>query len=165
MLLAAVLLGSARVLAQSEIQKGDVNEDGVVNEADIDEIIEIMKVAVDSVETRTYYWYVGHDNPMEMTEVEPIVDDFSSPGWRIIGKTLPNYSMENILWEGDKYSIVVGTSRQTIFVALPSPTLRMRDSEGGELTWNNKGVKVLNGVSYTIYESIYLSKVFNNVIY
>ena len=40
--------------------KADVNGDGVVNEADIAEIIAIIKENNDV----KYYWYVGNENPM-----------------------------------------------------------------------------------------------------
>ena len=40
--------------------KADVNGDGVVNEADIEEIIAIIKENNDV----KYYWYVGNENPM-----------------------------------------------------------------------------------------------------
>ena len=61
MLLAAMLL-SASAFAQSENNeplKGDVNGDGKVDVADINEIIKIMKDAGGTAEPTTYYWYVG----------------------------------------------------------------------------------------------------------
>ena len=60
MLLAAVLLSSVSAFAQSgnnEPLKGDVNEDGVVDVADIAALIAIIKNNA-QVQT-TYYWYVG----------------------------------------------------------------------------------------------------------
>ncbi len=44
--------------------KADVNGDGVVNEADIEEIIEIMK----KDNGVKYYWYVGQENPADLDE-------------------------------------------------------------------------------------------------
>ena len=40
--------------------KADVNGDGVVNEADIEEILAIMQ----QENGTKYYWYVGNENPM-----------------------------------------------------------------------------------------------------
>ena len=40
--------------------KADVNNDGVVNEADIEEILAIMQ----QENGTKYYWYVGNENPM-----------------------------------------------------------------------------------------------------
>ena len=45
-----------------------------------------------------YYWYVGQTDPSTMTDISPIVTDNSSPGWRLIGTTLPTYSASNKLW-------------------------------------------------------------------
>jgi hypothetical protein len=36
----------------------------------------------------TYYWYVGQTDPSTMTEISPIVDDLTSPGWRLTGNSL-----------------------------------------------------------------------------
>ena len=84
MLLAAVLLGSASAFAQSgnEPLKGDVNEDGVVDVADINAVIQIMKDGGGTGETPVYYWYVGQTDPSTMTSINPIVSDKYSPGWR-----------------------------------------------------------------------------------
>ncbi len=60
MLLAVVLLSSASAFAQeSETLKGDVNEDGVVDVADINAVIEIMKAGGGTVEPTTYYFSIG----------------------------------------------------------------------------------------------------------
>ena len=65
MLLAAVLL-SASAFAQSEgtgTLKGDVNEDGVVDVADINAVIEIMKNGGGTGEETKYYFSVGTTAP------------------------------------------------------------------------------------------------------
>ena len=61
-LLAAMLLVSAGAFAQSGETplKGDVNEDGKVDVADINAVIAIMKNGGGTSEAPTYYWYVGH---------------------------------------------------------------------------------------------------------
>ena len=89
-MLVAMLL-SAGAFAQSEntgTLKGDVNSDGKVDVADINEIIKIMKEAGGTAEPNTYYWYVGQTDPSTMTSISPIVTDNSSPGWRKTGNTL-----------------------------------------------------------------------------
>lgn len=65
MLLAVVLLSGASAFAQSESEtlKGDVNEDGVVDVADINAVIEIMKAGGGVVEPPTYYFSVGTTAP------------------------------------------------------------------------------------------------------
>lgn len=60
MLLAAVLLSSVSAMAQSgnnEPLRGDVNEDGTVDVADIAAVIAIIKN--NAAPQTTYYWYVG----------------------------------------------------------------------------------------------------------
>ena len=60
--LAAMLLGSASVFAQSgnnEPVKGDVNGDGKVDVADITAVIKIMKDGGGTSEETKYYWYIG----------------------------------------------------------------------------------------------------------
>ena len=49
--------------------RADVNGDGVVNEADIAEIIAIMKNAGGIAEQPTYYWYVGQENPANLDDI------------------------------------------------------------------------------------------------
>ena len=66
-LLAAVLL-SASAFAQSENTtplKGDVNNDGTVDVADINAVIEIMKNGGGTGEETKYYWYAGTIEPNE----------------------------------------------------------------------------------------------------
>lgn len=71
MLLAAVLLSSVNAFAQSgdsESLKGDVNGDGIVDVADINAIIEIMK----NNGTTTYYWYVGTTKPTSLSQASTV---------------------------------------------------------------------------------------------
>lgn len=272
MLLAVVLLSSASAFAQSESEtlKGDVNEDGVVDVADINAVIEIMKagggvvepptyyfsvgttapdasnyttvnnatttipttieftssarvrhyflipnnktltvidkvaqvavpitentsisipnhkvyqtngaiasgatviITLSDVQPTYYYFYVGQSNPMNMTSISnPLpADNVVDGGWRSLGVTtdqpLPTYTSSNPLWDGSLNTLIVGSSKATCYVALPSPNLKMRDSEGDEFTWINLGEKIFNGVAYTIYESPMQTKVFNNIIF
>lgn len=59
--LAAMLL-SVSAFAQSESTlKGDVNEDGKVDVADINAIIKIMKDGGGTAEEEVFYWYIGTD--------------------------------------------------------------------------------------------------------
>ena len=53
-----MLLFGAKVMAQTN---GDVNEDGVVNEQDIEAIIKIMQDAGGVKEQTKYYWYWNND--------------------------------------------------------------------------------------------------------
>ena len=69
MLLAAVLLSSASVFAQSnEPLKGDVNGDGTVDVADITAVIKIMKDGGGTAEQTKYYFYVGTTKPTSLDQ-------------------------------------------------------------------------------------------------
>lgn len=64
--MAAMLLTSVCMFAQSnnsEPLKGDVNDDGKVDVADIVAIIEIMKNGGGTSGETTYYWYAGTTEP------------------------------------------------------------------------------------------------------
>lgn len=168
-LLAAMLLMSVSAFAQSSETplKGDVNEDGVVDVADINAIIKIMKDGSGTGEGTKYYWYVGQTDPSTMSSIDPIVTDTSSPGWRYIGTSVGTYTMNNPLWDGAANSITTGPTKTIpTYVALPNSTLKMRDGEGDELTfWINNGTKTINNVTYTIYQTNGGMKVFNNIIF
>ena len=165
MLLAAVLLSSANLFAQSnEPLKGDVNEDGMVDVADINAIIGIILKSQNDSET-TYYWYVGQTDPSTMSSIDPVVNDNSSSGWREIGTTLPNYSSSNKLWDGSR--IETGDSKTTNYVALPNSTLFMYDAAGNisSAAWTAVGTKEIEGVTYYIYSSVANLKSFTFNIY
>ena len=92
-----MLFGTSAMAQVDSTLEGDVNEDGVVDVADIAAVIQIMK----ETQGTTYYWYVGQENPAEMTSISPIVTDKTSPGWRYIGISIPTYSKTNKLWDAN----------------------------------------------------------------
>lgn len=167
MTFAAMLLVSVGAFAQSgnnEPLKGDVNEDGTVDVADIAAIIAIIK---NNATQTTYYWYVGQTNPATMTSISPIVTDTSSPGWREIGSSIGTYTMTNPLWDGAENSIITGQSKATTYVALPNNILKVRDGDGNDVTtsvYNTLGTTLINNVTYYIY-SVEMNKIFNAIIF
>lgn len=70
MLLTALLMGSISASAQDSGTplKGDVNGDGVVNAADIVEIVNIMMGKDGGTSETKYYWYVGTTKPTSLSE-------------------------------------------------------------------------------------------------
>ena len=135
--------------------KADVNGDGVVNEADIEEIIEIMK----KDNGVKYYWYVGQENPAEMESISPIVTDNSSPGWRYIGTTIPTYTFNNPLYNASVNPIVSNPSKNDYwYIALPeNSSLSVYDSfDGNQLTngnWTKESSQFSdNNTKYNIYK-------------
>ena len=131
--------------------KADVNGDGVVNEADIEEILAIMQ----QENGTKYYWYVGQENPANMTSISPIVTDNTSPGWRLIGTTVPNYSETNMLWDGDTNNIRVDKEsgvRAQYFVAVPDNEIQIYNAlKGSEMSNYDTSEITINGVKYYVY--------------
>ena len=72
----SLLMLSLSSFAQAPV-KGDVNEDGKVDEDDISAIIEIIK---NGQNQPTYYWYVGHvtNNQFENNQLASVVNGQNS---------------------------------------------------------------------------------------
>ena len=90
-LLAAVLLSSVSAMAQSgnnEPLKGDVNEDGTVDVADIAALIAIIKN--NSAPQTVYYWYVGATNP---SSIGTLVSGTNTIGWHEIGTSTSGFNI------------------------------------------------------------------------
>ena len=148
MLLAAVLL-SVSAFAQSgnnEPLKGDVNGDGVVDYADIEAVIEIMKNAGGYVDSN-YYWYVGQTDPSTMTEISGTADYNNGGGWTSTGNSVP----DNIS------QLVKGfDNTKEIFVAVPitsgtTLTPVASDMSTTDTSVSKVSTKTLNNVNYQIY--------------
>ena len=90
--LAMLLMSSVGAFAQSESNtplKGDVNEDGIVDAADVVEVVNIiMKKDVDP---NKYYWYIGVDNPSSISNIQT---DNTVPGWHEIGSSLSGFVLD-----------------------------------------------------------------------
>ena len=159
--LATLMLCCASVFAQSgnnEPLQGDVNEDGFVDVADIAAIIDIIK------NSNNYFWYVGQTNPSTMTSISPIVNDMTSPGWRLIGTTLPTYSSSNKLWSADDV-ITTGTSLAKQYIVIPANSSACpRDGAGNDASTVDIYTKLSNvtilGVEYKVYETV--GRMFNH---
>ena len=110
-LLAAMLL-SVSAFAQSgnnEPLKGDVNEDGVVDVADINAVIKIMKDAGGTAEATTYYWYVGTSKP---TTINGSVNNPTTDKWVSLGTTKPSQILieSESDWSYPNWYIAIPTS-------------------------------------------------------
>ena len=168
MLLAALLLGSASAFAQSgnnEPLKGDVNGDGKVDVADITAVIKIMKDGGGTAGEKTYYWYVGQTDPSTMTSISPIVTDTSSPGWRLIGTNVPDYSSTNMLWNGDTNNITFA-NRDYYYVAVPKQTIQLYNVLNGSVMDSfTTSTTTINGITYYIYSCNTKARAFGYNIY
>lgn len=146
LLLAAVLLGSVSVKAQSETPlKGDVNGDGKVDVADIVAVIEIMKNNGGTTETK-YYWYCGQTMPVSM-DSDPVVDDvnFTCNKWHTIGTTLVNIHKTS----------TGGTSGNNWYVAVPKG--KYQPTAGDEVTpdtsWEIVNNITINTIEYDVFNT------------
>ena len=176
MLLAAVLLSSASMFAQSnEPLKGDVNGDGVVDVADVVAVIDIIAKSQNDSET-TYYWYVGQTDPSTMSSISPIVDNTPiehndetrySAGWREIGSIIGTYDLHRPLWNSILYPITSSPSTKAAwYVAVPSiSSLGVHDSEGvlevNTGNWTTEQQITIAGITYNVYKSVGTSRNFN----
>ncbi|MBO7592997.1 MAG: hypothetical protein J6T00_06495 [Bacteroidaceae bacterium] len=126
-LLAALLLNVC-AFAQSENTtplKGDVNNDGTVDVADINAVIEIMKNSGGTGEETKYYWYIGQTKPTNLSS-DPTVTTITS------ASSIPNNSWVNQCKSGEDLvtlstSItklygrgINGDSTKPWYVAIPS---------------------------------------------
>ena len=131
--------------------KGDVNNDGVVDVADIAAVIAVMHEQ--SAGGQKYYWYVGQTNPASMTSITPVVSDTSSPGWRLIGTTVPTYSASNKLWDGVTNGITFA-ARDIYYYAVPSSNIKIYDDTGASVMEMFATSEVtIGGVKYYVYTS------------
>lgn len=110
-LTALMMLMSTSAMAQSETVKGDVNGDGVVDVADIAAVIKIMTENGDI--EKKYYWYVGQEKPVSMTEY-PTPDDTTTPptnnNWHTLSKDATSIGQ----------TVVGGTRGNVWYIAVPT---------------------------------------------
>ena len=100
MLLAAVLLSSASVFAQSnEPLKGDVNGDGTVDVADITAVIKIMKDGGGTAGQAKKYFYVGTTKPTSLDDCW-IVEEY--PAEQIYTNNSGDWAKIYVLVNADK---------------------------------------------------------------
>lgn len=128
--------------------KADVNGDGVVNEADIEEIIEIMK----KDNAVKYYWYVGQENPADNSTITSTV---GAEGWRLIED--PNsVTKSNPLFNTTE--AIVGTKPDYWYIALPADkSYKIYDSDHADQIAEGNFEKQsstvsFNNVNYTVYK-------------
>ena len=150
MLLAAVLLGCASAFAQSETidpSKGDVNGDGVVDVADVNAIIGIMKDGGGTVDGKQY-WYIGVSDPYNFTTIGQ-KNDSNLDVWFNITSTNRGSVSDEINWDTHYWYVAAPSSwNATIYDFTNSATLI------GVTFSATTRTKTIGGVEYTIWKSI-----------
>ena len=162
-LLATLLLTSMCAFAQSGNKgslKGDVNEDGVVDVADINAVIQIMKKGGGIAKETAYYWYVGATAPTALPTDDSNLATGTNPGWRKISDSKP--SVGTMLFDGTT-SINISSSKVTQYFAVNSDVnMGFFDSLGNSDVTFVSVPSISNGMK--IYTSNYRSKSFDSVI-
>lgn len=164
-LLAALLLNVC-AFAQSENTtplKGDVNNDGTVDVADINAVIEIMKNGGGTGEETKYYWYVGQTPPTALPTNDSQLATGLDAGWRKISNTKPIAG--TVIFDGTAQDeINIATTKVTQYFAINSDvTIGSYDSFGTDQTSSAlTGPTVSNGMN--IFTSVGKSKTFGQII-
>lgn len=113
----------------------------------------------------TYYWYVGTENPMNMSSISPIVNDNNSPGWREIGTSLGSYDSNNMLWNGDTNNIVF-ENRDYYYVAVPKQSIQIYNAANGSVMDSyTTTTTIINGITYYVYRCNIKARAFGYNIY
>ena len=148
-ILAVLLLISTGTFAQSGETplKGDVNEDGKVDVADINAVIKIMKDGGGTAEAPTYYWYVGQTDPSTMSSISGTADFNAGGGWTSLGNSVPD-QIDQLVKGGD--------STKNWYSAVPITTPTTLKPVASDMTTIDTSVeqmstKVFNNVTYQIY--------------
>jgi hypothetical protein len=147
--LAMLLMSSVGAFAQSETKtplKGDLNEDGEVNAADITVLVDIiMKKDVDP---NKYYWYIGTENP---TSISNLQTDNTKPGWHEIGSSLSGF-----VHSTTEYQIVLYTTntRTPYYIIIPN-SLNLYDEDNASALYAFTSVECnINGYkAYKYYNN------------
>ena len=144
-----MLFGTSAMAQVDSTLEGDVNEDGVVDVADIAAVIQIMKEA----QGTTYYWYLGWDNNDWYGNPELVT---STNGWNETSTNAMPTTYNKTT--GEPYSLK-GTQADTYLVLIipenwPIPAIYNSGKDGtyGMGIEDAKSITI-NGVKYKLYGS------------
>ncbi|MBR4389113.1 MAG: hypothetical protein IKT00_08045 [Prevotella sp.] len=165
-MLAAMLL-SIGAFAQSGNQplKGDVNEDGRVDVADVVAIVDIILKGGSTPQPTTYYWYVDQTQPESTNNVTTVTG--ANPGWHEIGTSIGTYTFADPLYNSESNPIASNPSANAAwYVAVPSTSsLGVYDSvDRNEVTngnWTTEQPITVTGITYNVYKSVGTYRKFN----
>ena len=153
LLAAAMLMVSVSAFAQSSETplKGDVNEDGVVDYADINAIIAIIK---NNAETQTtYYWYVGTSQPSSV-DTSNIKSSVTEIGWHNMDASASILNVgQCVVDSSSTWYVLIPTINNSAFTTVLS---------GGQNMTNGFNVSntTINSQSYVVFTSKETSKRF-----
>ena len=142
-----MLFGTSAMAQVDSTLEGDVNGDGVVDIADITAVIAIIKQNAEA--NPTYYWYVGTENPANMTP--PSVGDANTTlcEWTLISSKPTEIAVyktdEN--WDEHRW-----------YIAIPEEYgCSIYDNANNNITTQfTKTSDTIAGVKYVIYQTMNL---------
>ena len=138
--------------------RADVNGDGVVNEADIAEIIAIMKNAGGVAEQPKYYWYVGWTKPTSLDNLKTLATGTHN-GMSLGGQTskvsgeklLTNSSEIGPMIPPAEYYVVIPSGYNIYDATLPNiPITNTSFKEVTDATIANHKIYVCNDTQVTV---------------
>jgi hypothetical protein len=160
---AMMLLVGTTAMAQSDNTKtveteikGDVNNDGIVDVADIAAVIAVMHEQ--GTVAPQYYWYVGKTKPTTSTnpESEKATAD-NAMGWHLIGASFnaDDYDSGNMLHKGGAGTINIDPDYNDVeyYIALPVG-IGIYNGFGNDITANYTLVSssiTIAGAKYNVY--------------
>ena len=160
----AVLLLSVSAFAQSNgMLKGDLNEDGKVDIADLTMLVNI--ILNNQAPQQTYYWYVGQTAPISSDNITSVTG--ANTGWHEIGTSIGSYTFASPLYNSESNPITSSPSVNTNwYVAVPSiSSLGVYDSvDRNEVTngnWTTEQQITVKGITYNVYKSVGTYRNFN----
>jgi hypothetical protein len=170
-LLLFVMLCSIGTYAQGNTPiKGDVNGDGVVDVADINAIIEIMRNGGGTaVDESAYFFYVGLEKPTSASNPSANLVGAGQPGWHLIGTSISNISVTNRALDGSNpaNNIIVEPTYQTadgvdFYITIPQE-LNIYDGLGNKLNgiYTDMGTVEIGGHTYKIFKAHDYEFIFN----
>ena len=148
---AMMLLVGTTAMAQSDNTKttetelkGDVNNDGVVDVADIAAVIAVMHEQ--SADGTKYYWYAGQVKPTSMENDPETSSEYTCNNWFEIGTILPPNIAQRVTG---------GENGKPWYVAVPTAAGLVAGADGIDDTSMSKiSTITVNGVQYDVWDAL-----------
>ena len=125
--LTMLLMSSVGAFAQSETNtplKGDLNEDGKVDAADVVVLVDIIMKK--NVDPNKYYWYIGTENPASISNIQ---SDNTVGGWHEIGSSLSGFVLDT-----NDNPVHISETRVPYYIVIPNE-LDIYDSLGDKMDY------------------------------
>ena len=166
-LLLFVMLCSIGTYAQGNTPiKGDVNGDGVVDVADINAIIEIMRNGGGTaVDNSAYFFYVGLEKPTSASNPAANLVGAGQPGWHLIGSSLDGISKNTPAQSSDPIILDPTYSSDDgidFYIVIPQE-LNIYDDLANKLNniYTDMGTVEIGGHTYKVFKAHDFEFIFN----